>query len=145
MMQGDCYLIADDGWYEAAQPKLMVEEKGKKAKMKPDFSLGKKKYQAELIPPTLIIQRWFADDRAAIKKLEAGVAALQQQIEETAEEHGGEEGLLADAEYLGLYEMAISKLAFINTFTPMRRDRAQPQECDVRLLVGCRISNSKGC
>lgn len=96
-MQDDCYLIVDDGWRDAAQPQLIVEEKGKKTKTKPDFILGKKKYQAELIPPALIIRRWFADEQAAIEKLEAGVAALQQQMEEMAEEHGGEEGLLADA------------------------------------------------
>jgi type I restriction enzyme M protein len=96
-MQDDCYLIADDGWREAAQPRLIVEDKNKKTKGKPDFVLGKKKYQAELIPPALIINRWFADEQAAIEKLEADLAALQQQIEEMAEEHGGEEGLMADA------------------------------------------------
>jgi type I restriction enzyme M protein len=96
-MQDDCYLIADDGWQEAAQPQLIVEDKSKKTKAKPDFVLSRKKYQAELIPPALVIQRWFADEQAAIEKLEADVAALQQQMEEMAEEHGGEEGLLADA------------------------------------------------
>jgi type I restriction enzyme M protein len=59
--------------------------------------LGKKKYQAELIPPALIIRRWFADEQATIEKMEAEVSAFQQQMEEMAEEHGGEEGLLADA------------------------------------------------
>ena len=96
-MQDDCYLIADDGWRDAAQPRLIVEDKNKKSKAKPDFTLGKKKYQAELIPPVLIIQRWFADEQAAIEKLEADCASLQQQMEEMAEENGGEEGLLADA------------------------------------------------
>lgn len=96
-MQDDCYLVAADGWRDAAQPRLIVEDKNKKAKARPDFTLGKKKYQAELIPPALIIRRWFADEQAALEKLEADVAALQQQMEEMAEEHGGEEGLLADA------------------------------------------------
>ena len=96
-MQDDCYLIADDGWYDAAQPQLIVEDTSRKTKARPDFILGKKKYQAELIPPALIIRRWLADDQAAVEKLEADVGALQQQIEEMAEEHGGEEGLLADA------------------------------------------------
>jgi type I restriction enzyme M protein len=96
-MQDDCYLIADDGWHDAARPQLIVDDKNKKAKAKPDFVIGKKKYQAELIPPALIINRWFADEQAAIQKLESDVAVLQQQIGEMAEEHGGEEGLLADA------------------------------------------------
>jgi type I restriction enzyme M protein len=96
-MQDDSYLIAEDGWRESAQPRLIVEDKNKKTKAKPDFVLGKKKYQAELIPPALIIKRWFADEHRAIEKLEADLAALQQQTEEMAEEHSGEEGLLADA------------------------------------------------
>jgi len=96
-MQDDCYLIAADGWRDAAQPRLIVEDKNKKTKTRPEFVLCKKKYQAELIPPALIIRRWFADDQAAIEKLEAEVAALDQQIEEMAEEQGGEDGLLAEA------------------------------------------------
>jgi type I restriction enzyme M protein len=96
-MQDDCYLIAADGWRDAAQPRLMVEDKNKKTKGRPDFTLGKKKYQAELVPPALIIRRWFADEQAAIERLETHCAAFQQQLEEMAEEHGGEEGLLADA------------------------------------------------
>ncbi len=96
-MQDDCYLIAADGWRGAAQPKLIVEDKKKKTKTKPDLTLGKQKYQAELIPPLLIVKRWYADEQTAIEKLEGELATLQQQIEELAEEHSGEDGLLADA------------------------------------------------
>ena len=97
-MQDDCYLIAGDGWYKAAQPRLIVEENGKKTKAKPDFTLGRKKYQAELIPPSLIIARYFAMEQSVIESWEAQIAALAQQIEELAEEHGGEGGLLFEAQ-----------------------------------------------
>ena len=96
-MQDDCYLIAADGWYKAAQPRLIVEDKAKKSKTKPDFSHGKKKYIAELISPTLIIARFFPKEQAAIDTLESHLATLTQQMEEMAEEHGGEGGLLEDA------------------------------------------------
>ena len=96
-MQDDCYLIAGDGWHEAAQPKLIIEDKAKKTKTKPDFTIGKKKYAAELIPPALVIARYFAKEQAKIETLEAEIAALQQQLEELAEEHGGEGALLEDA------------------------------------------------
>jgi type I restriction enzyme M protein len=96
-MQDDCYLISADGWRDAAQPRLIVEDKSKKTKARPDFIIGKKKYQTELLPPALVIARYFADQQAAIDQLEADVAALQQQLEELTEEHGGEDGLLADA------------------------------------------------
>jgi type I restriction enzyme M protein len=96
-MQDDCYLIAGDGWREAAQPRLMVEDKNKKTKAKPDFIVGKKKFQAELIPPALIIARYYAKEQAAIEELEAKINVLQQQMEEMGEEHGGKGGLLEDA------------------------------------------------
>jgi type I restriction enzyme M protein len=96
-MQDDCYLIATDGWVAAAQPRLIIEDKASKTKTRPDFALGKKKYAAELIPPALVIARYFAQEQAAIEALEAQLAALAQQMEEMAEEHGGEGGLLEDA------------------------------------------------
>jgi type I restriction enzyme M protein len=96
-MQDDCYLIAADGWREAAQPRLIIEDKDKKTKTKPDFTRGRKKYQAELSPPALVIARYFAKAQADIEALEAQVASLAQQMEEMAEEHGGEGGLLEDA------------------------------------------------
>ncbi len=96
-MQDDCYLITADGWMEAAKPRLMVDDKTKKTKEKPDFTIGKKKYKTELIPAALVIARYFAKEQATIEKLETNIAALQQQMEELAEEHGGEGGLLEDA------------------------------------------------
>jgi len=96
-MQDDCYLIAGDGWKDAAQPRLIIEDKARKTKTRPDLTVGRKKYQAELIPPALVIARYYAKDQAAIEALEARITTVQQQIEEIAEEHGGEGGLLEDA------------------------------------------------
>ena len=78
----------------------------KEAPNRPDFVLGKKKYQAELIPPALLIRRWFADEQAAIESLEADIAALQQQLEEMAEEHGGEEGAFSECEKINRAEVS---------------------------------------
>ena len=96
-MQDDAYLVAADGWQTAAQPQLIVEDKNKKSKEKPDFAVGRKKYRAELIPSALLIARYFAKEQATIEKLESEISALDQQMEEMAEEHGGEGGLLEDA------------------------------------------------
>jgi len=101
-LQDDAYRIAEEGWIDAAKPQLVVEDKVKKAKVKkaearPDFAIGRRKYQAELIPPALLIARYFAKEQAAIDALEASVAALVQQMEETAEEQGGEGGLLEES------------------------------------------------
>ena len=96
-MQDDCYLISGDGWKKAAQPQLIIDDKKNKSKAKPDFAIGKKKYTAELIPPALVIVRYYAKEQTAIEALEAEQAALTQEMEEMAEEHGGEGGLMEDA------------------------------------------------
>jgi type I restriction enzyme M protein len=96
-MQDDGYMIASDGWQRAGKPRLITENNGSKSKEKPDFMIGKQKFKADLIPAPLLIARYFAKELAAIETMEAEAAALAQQLEEMAEEHGGEEGLLADA------------------------------------------------
>jgi len=73
IMQDDVYLLEADGWQAGN-----------------DASNG-------LIPPQLIIARYFAAERDAIEQLEAGRDAISRQLEELDEEHGGEEGLLSDA------------------------------------------------
>jgi type I restriction enzyme M protein len=91
-MQDDVYMIVSDGWREAAKPRLIVEDKDKKTKEKPDFTVSKLKYKAELIPTALVVARYFAAEQAAIEKLEAEVASIEQAMEEIAEEHSGEAG-----------------------------------------------------
>jgi type I restriction enzyme M protein len=95
-MQDDVYMLVGDGWREAAKPRLIIEDKDKKAKEKPDFTVGKLKFKADLIPASLLLARYFAKEQAAIEKLEAEAAALAEQLEEMAEEHGRQEGLLAE-------------------------------------------------
>ncbi len=95
-MQDDVYMIVGDGWQAAAQPRQIVPEKDGKTKEKADFSLGKQKYKAELIPPALVIARYFSNERAAIDEREVEVTTVTQKLEELKEEHGGEEGLLSE-------------------------------------------------
>ena len=96
-MQDDVYLIAADGWREAARLRLMAEENGQKSKEKPDLVLGKLKYKADLIPPRLLIARYFGGDQQEIEALQAEQETLARQIEELDEEYGGEGGLLEEA------------------------------------------------
>jgi type I restriction enzyme M protein len=96
-MQDDVYLLASDGWREAAKLRVIVEDKDKKGKEKPDLVVGKQKLKAELIPPAVLIARYFASEQAGVDALEAEAASLAQALEEMAEEQGGEDGLLEDA------------------------------------------------
>lgn len=49
-----------------------------------------------LIPPRLLIQECFAEEQAAIEILQTEIETVKAKQEELAEEHGGEEGLLAE-------------------------------------------------
>ena len=94
VMQDDVYALVHDGWRKAAQPQMLVEDKNKKNKEKADLQIGKKKYKTELIPPALVVARYFAAEQAEIDKWEAAAAQETQKLDELKEEHGGEDGLL---------------------------------------------------
>ena len=51
----------------------------------------------DLIPPALIVARYFAEEQDAIEMLQAKQETAVQTSEEYIEEHAGEDGLLADA------------------------------------------------
>ncbi len=63
---------------------------------KEDFKKGKRRFKSDLIPAALLIARYFAAERDAIAALEAELASIEQQLDETREEHSGEDGLLAE-------------------------------------------------
>jgi len=96
-MQDDVYLITANGWVEAARPRGIIEDKSRKITEAPDLVIKRKKYKMDLVPPALIINRYFAKDQAAIEVLQAAEEAVTGELDEFVEEHTGEEGLLEDA------------------------------------------------
>jgi len=94
VMQDDLYLIAAEGWTDASQPRAVIDDKDRKIRETPDMIIGRKRYKMDLIPPDLIIARYFADEKAEVDRLEAEVAKAIERKEEFEEEHGGNEGAL---------------------------------------------------
>jgi type I restriction enzyme M protein len=99
-MQDDCYLIADAGWIAGAKPREIVQVKDKNNKLvwpeKEDFKKGKRRFKSDLVPAALLIARTFAAESEAIAALEAELASIEQQLDESLEEQSGEEGLLTE-------------------------------------------------
>ncbi|MDE0299012.1 MAG: type I restriction-modification system subunit M [Candidatus Poribacteria bacterium] len=93
-MQDDIYLIASDGWVEAAQPRDAIQDKDRKINETPDLTLKSRKYMMDLIPPALIIARYFAAEQDAIEMLEAKQTDAVSALEEFVEAHTGDEGAL---------------------------------------------------
>ena len=100
-MQDDVYLVAAVGWVEAARPRAVVEDREKKIRETPDLTVKRRKYKMDLIPPVLVVARWFTAEQAGIEALQVAREAVARELDEFVEEHssagGGEEGLLADA------------------------------------------------
>ena len=100
-MQDDVYLVATAGWVEAARPRAVVEDRERKIRETPDLTIKRRKYKMDLIPPALVVARWFAAEQAGIEALQVAREAALRKLDEFVEEHssagGGEEGLLADA------------------------------------------------
>jgi type I restriction enzyme M protein len=97
VMQDDVYLIASDGWTEAARPRGVVEDKDRKIKEIPDLTIGRRRYKMDLAPPALIVARYFAEEQAATEALQTRDEAAASELEDFVQEHSGEEGLLAEA------------------------------------------------
>ena len=74
-LQDDAWMIASDGWKALQDGKPNID----------------------LIPPALILSRYFAADQSPVEQLEAARDSISRQMEELDEEHGGEDGLLAEA------------------------------------------------
>jgi type I restriction enzyme M protein len=97
VMQDDVYLIAADGWIEAAKPRGIIEDKEKKIKETPDLTVKREKYKMDLLPPALIIARYFGEEEAAIEASQVKHEEAARELEEFIQEHTREEGLLEDA------------------------------------------------
>ncbi len=96
-MQDDFYEIAADGW-KAGNDVKRIEKKSKKGDKEVVKQVaGIEGLEGRLIPPSLIIQEYFAKERKAIDDFEAEVENLNAKMEELKEEHGGEDGLLSNA------------------------------------------------
>jgi type I restriction enzyme M protein len=101
LMHDDVFLIMNDGWLEAAKPRKALEDKERKLAEAPDLVIGSgrsaAKFKMDLIPPTLIVARYFASEQTKVDELAATAEEASRGVEEYIEEYGGEDGPLASA------------------------------------------------
>lgn len=102
-MQDDAYQITSDGWAAAKVVREIVKVKdGDKMVWPepPDLLLkagrSQRGFVAEVIPPVMIVARFFAEEKAALDALEAALEDVEQRIATLDEEHSGEDGLLIE-------------------------------------------------
>ena len=109
IMQDDAYMLSQDGWSAGNVVRLLVpvkvKQKGKKDKIEyreqHDFEFGaaksKKRYKSDIVPPALVIARYFADKQEALDTLQNDFDTATQALETYIEENSGEDGLVEEA------------------------------------------------
>jgi type I restriction enzyme M protein len=103
-MQDDVYMLVTDGWNAQADGKP----------------------NTDLIPTPLIVNRYFVAERDAIEKLEAERDAISRQMEEMDEEHGGEDGLLFEAQ---TEKGKLTKVSVNARLKEIKHDEESADEC----------------
>ena len=131
-MQDDAYLIATEGWLQGAQPREIVKVKNKDGKFvwpeEHDFLKGTRRFKSDLVPAALVVDRFLPAERDALTALDEAIASLEQKLEEQREEHGGEEGLLAEVVERDGDKIKISPKAVKDRLKAIAKDRDAKDE-----------------
>ena len=134
-MHDDVAMILADGWCNAAHPRKAIEDKERKLSETPDLIIGSgktaAKYKMDLIPPALIVARYFADQQRRVDQLNAQMEESARTVEEYTEEHAVEEGLLAAA----MDDDKISKALAVARLKEAKSERTDHEEIKALQLL----------
>ncbi|TDW70580.1 type I restriction-modification system subunit M [Kribbella pratensis] len=130
IMHDDVFLIMNEGWLGAAKPRLTIEDKDRKLSETPDLVVGtgrnSQKYKMDLIPPDLIVKRYFAAEQNKLDQLSTAAIDASGAVEEYVEEHAVEDGLLVGA----MDEEKISKALVTSRLRVAKREGSDPDEVE---------------
>ncbi|TCO46429.1 type I restriction-modification system subunit M [Actinocrispum wychmicini] len=128
VMHDDVFLTMNEGWLDAAKPRKTIEDKERKLSETPDLIVGSgrsaTKYKMDLIPPALVVARYFADEQAEVDTLNAAAEDAGRAVEEYIEEHAVEDGMLVEA----MEDGKISKTLALTRLKVARHEGADPEE-----------------
>ncbi|MDB5170168.1 MAG: type restriction-modification system subunit, partial [Candidatus Saccharibacteria bacterium] len=100
-MHDDAFMIMSDGWLEASRPRKAIDDKERKLTETPDLVLGNGKnavkYKTDLVPSSLLVNRYFSDNKNELDALTITAADAQQELDDFLEENTVDEGILVAA------------------------------------------------
>jgi len=127
-MHDDVALVMAEGWDGAAKPRKTIEDKERKFSEVADLVIGSgrnaSKYKMDLVPPELVVSRYFYATQTTLDQLEAQAELISQEIEEFVEENSGEEGALAEA----MDDGKITKSLVAMRFAEAKRENTDQEE-----------------
>ena len=94
-MADDVHLICTVGWTAAATPRppLTKPTGGRQSLESPDLAVGRSKYKMDLLPPSIVIARFFQHDRDQLDEYRAAVTTARTALDALVEKHGDDEGI----------------------------------------------------
>jgi type I restriction enzyme M protein len=115
-IQDDVYLIAVDGW-KAEPSRILVEDK--------KGNTRDRGWTCDLVPKTLLVARYYADEQEDIDALQAELEFVSAQLTELEEEHGGEDGAFSELERINAANVKarLQELAPVKTKVSGKRGR----------------------
>ena len=133
VMHDDVFLVMNDGWLGAAKPRKAIDDKDRKLTETPDLIIGSgrgaARYKMDLIPPSLMVARYFADEQIKVDELAAAADEASRAVEDYIEEHSGEDGPLAEA----MDGDKISRASVTDRLKKARYEGSDPEEIDALL------------
>ena len=131
VMHDDVFLIMNDGWLDAAKPRKAIEDKDRKLTEEPDLVIGSgrgaTKYKMDLVPPAVIVARYFAEENSKLDALTAATEDASRALEEYIEENATEDSPLAEA----MDEGKVSKSLASGPLKDAIREGSDPEEVAV--------------
>jgi type I restriction enzyme M protein len=121
VMQDDAHIITADGWNAGKEVIRLQKENNKKVKKDVTGLAG---LEGRLIPTALLIETYFKDEQKELDELGNVLEQINAQMEELKEEHGGEEGLLAEV----VNNEKISKASVQKRMREIKKDADFAQE-----------------
>lgn len=126
IMHDDIYLIVSDGWKVGNEFEFIYKETKKKdGTVK--RSANPVDYAGKLIPKELIINRYYIEDKNELDELESQKDEISRAQEEMIEEHGNEDGLLAEV----VVDGKISKTNLKNRIKEIKNQNVFKDELDI--------------
>ena len=113
-MQDDIYVLVQNGWSAASSVRQLVPIKDKNGKNvykeDADFQFGKSKtmtkHKSDIIPPAVIIARFFGPEQAELSAATQAKEDASQALENFIEENSGEDSMIVAALDDGKYKVA---------------------------------------
>lgn len=131
VMRDDVFLVVNDGWFEAAQPRKVIEGNERKRFETPDLIVGSgrgvTRYKLDLIPSALVVSRYFEKEQVEVDTLNVAAVEAGRAVAEYIDEYATEDGLLAEAMDDGTMTKALASARLKRA----QQEGADPEEVKV--------------